>query len=314
MGGAALYYGGIAIVSSVLSSLGSEFMSPEHSRGAHVLVSNMSGVGVLFKYINLSLSVFLIVGLIYVLVDRKHKFKFNVIYLAMSIYFTIILINSVILPKFAAMDPGRLFILALTTCAPLCVIGMVYLSTIIASKIKYLNKKMDYKRHIPKLISVFLVLLLLINTGFISEVAKNYQRSVPLSLYTVDKYGTKDDIAEVYRRVIITYDVYSIMWLSKYNSNHKEIYATTGRSPIWSIPYNFGDWNYSIHQVMPENTIKKGSYLWVIYVNTRYDIGFGISGGVNLFDWFDFSNFYQKWKYKSTAKIYDNGNDHIVLI
>ena len=155
-----------------------------------------------------------------------------------------------------------------------------------------------------------MILIMLFSTGFVYEIARDHPTSVALSQNSVANYGTMEDKAKFYGLKIMGYDIASIRWLSKYADKNNKLYCSRGYTSTSAIPNNYGDFSYDFVR-LNNNTkyIKNNSYIWLMYVNIKEDIGFAMLKGVGLATYYNFSEV--KPLLKDKNKIYDSGGSQI---
>ena len=342
-----IYVSGASVVETLLTigikvfnSMWYEFLSPHSSRGAYLLVKHETGLLVVLKYINLSVIVLITLGIILeILKYIKLKYKRlenekllinNKILLFLSLYFIWLLVLSVILPYFAVMSPGRLYLLGLCTLSLFCVIGITNLlhityNNILKLRLKIIiknsknNNAIDIERSIQRFLSIYLSTLILFNTGFIGEVTHNpylTTLSIALSKSSINTFGTPEDKAKFYARYIMDYDISSIKWLSSNCKEDAKVFYTAGFTSILFVPYNYGNFLLKYENLNKNShSLPNGSYVWLLYANIKENIGFSTLAGVHWFDWYEFnkSNIYQ-FIISSTNKIYDNNGSQVLWV
>jgi uncharacterized membrane protein len=76
---------------------------------------------------------------------------------------------------------------------------------------------------------------------------------------------------------------------------------------------NYGDRSLKIKGLNEHTKYieEKSSYIWLMYVNLKKNVGFGVIPGVAVSYYFDFSEV--KPLLKNKNKIYDNGGSQILL-
>ncbi|WP_421077861.1 DUF2206 domain-containing protein [Methanothermococcus sp. Ax23] len=298
----------VGIGSSVFGSIWTSFLSPDASRGAYMIAKKYSeGLLLLIKYMNLGIAFFMVLGMCKTLWNYK-KSKFDATYLGLSLYFLGILVAAVVLPFFAVMGPDRLYILALIITSPFCIIGGILFFKIISK----IFRKDIKTNNLLKIVCVYVIILMLFNVGFIQELTKDHPTSIALSQNSVDKYGTLEDRARLYNRLITEYDMHAVKWMSQYDKKNSNIYYNRGRSSVGIMLDNYGDMSLKI-KGLNEHTkyIEEKSYIWLMYVNLKKNVGFGVIPGVAVSYYFDFSEV--KPLLKNKNKIYDNGGSQILL-
>jgi uncharacterized membrane protein len=306
--GSSLFYAVTSIGNSVFGSIWTSFFSPDASRGAYTIAKHVSGLKLISKYMNLGVPFFIISGMFKVLWDFiNKKSKFDAVYLGLSLYFMGLLVGSVVLPHFAVMSPGRLWIIALIMVSPFFIIGGKILFKNIFKLFKIRIKQLN----ILKVLGCYILIIMLFSTGFIYEITKEHPSSIALSQNSIKKYGTMEDRASFYARFIVGYDAEAIKWLGQYKK-YDTLYYTSGYTLIGSsTPNNYGSPDFKVKQLDNHAKITNNSYLWKIYVNIKENIAFGSIPGISWFSYFNFSDI--SYKFNDKNKIYDNGGSQIFI-
>jgi len=299
----------------VYNSIWDEFLSPQSSRGAYILFKEYeTGLYVLSKYANLTVCFLIILGILKYIKEYKKITNNMLIYITLSLYFLWILVLSVVLPYFAVMGPGRLYILGLVTLSLFCVIGATNLLQIIYATLKI--KRISIEKDALRFMSIYVSILILFNTGlFIKGIMHDSFYSIILNKNSINTL-TIEDKAKFYSRYIMEYDIYSIRWLSSYCKEDTKVYYTAGYTSIASLPHNYGSIHLKYLDINRNSkSLPNNSYVWLLYANTKENIGFGVIRGVYLFDWYEFnrSEIYQ-FITNSTNKIYTNGGSQVLWV
>jgi len=141
---------------------------------AILAASPVSIIELINKYLNIILQFFIVIGLLITLL-RIYKGKIRKEYFLFSIASFILLVLFLVAPPIASpIDPGRFFHISLIFLAPFSIIGLLFFYKKFADIRKYVSKN---RKMIFKILSIFFGIFLLINTGFIHELAnsnKNY--------------------------------------------------------------------------------------------------------------------------------------------
>lgn len=271
----------------------SDFLNAKSVQGLSYITSeNNSLLHEIAKYIQLISQFFILVGFGLVF-SRKEKFKFSGEYILFSFAAIIILLIGLSVPFFAsALNTSRVYQLMLIFLSPFCVIGGLKLFNIIFSSIK-LNIDSS------KIFSIFLLIFLLFNTGFIYEITGDQSQWVSINKNINDHYPIFSDE-----------EIIGAQWLIEFtNEPHNKIYADQYNSLLF---YKFG----AIPKNFPENNtylkLKFYSYFGTSnlinqklpYKNgtTSYDLSINTNNYLNLAD------------YTNGNEIYDDGGSEIFYI
>ncbi|AKB46558.1 Conserved transmembrane protein [Methanosarcina sp. Kolksee] len=293
----------------ICETLFSEFFNPAGSRGAYMLTKEHRTLGTIRAYLNLSVAIFLVIGLAKELYNHMcNKSKFNVIYLGFASYFTLILVASVAISHFAAMSPERLFILSLPLVAPFCIIGGL-------TFFQKLFKKFEFQRDnkIVKLLFVYFTIFMLFNTQFVDALLNDHVVSIAIGQNYIEKSSDLEDISDFYSTQIVEYDVTSLYWLSNHGYKNKKLFFTGGYSRVGCVLESMGYFPIeNINTNLNRNSfIPNDNYILLLYANVVKNIGFGLLEGVDWFTYFKMDDINPIFTQKD--KIYTNGGSEILL-
>ncbi|HIQ39261.1 MAG TPA: DUF2206 domain-containing protein [Methanothermococcus okinawensis] len=294
---------------AILNNIFTKFLHPDYSRGAYTLVKPLPFLGQLLKYMYLTISGLIFIGYLKTFYDLfKLKYKFNILYLAFSTYWLIILGAAVAVPFFAAMNPYRLYHLAFFTLAPFSVVGFIF----IFRMIKNFKINLEYE-NIIKILAIFLLVFMFLNTGFLNEIVKQPPYLRYLSKHTIlsYKYSNINETGRFYSGIITTYDVYGSKWLSIHGNPNYKIYSGSwafGNAPL----HAYG--NIPISRVKDITTnIKKNSYVFFMELLVKCKIWYyndPLAGKTLIY--YNATQHYYNLTMKC-SKVYDNGGNQVLI-
>lgn len=222
---------------------------------------------------------------------------------------------------------GRIWYIISIFLAPYCIAGMLNFYGLLTNlreygkiglgKIEYpLSQSSAIKDYVNRnqkvgfaTISIFLLIFLLFNSGFASEVLfKDYGPAIYLSKERILEHGNIIEKERFYRKYITDYDVFSAKWLSKNrNSAVKRIYSDQRGGDVL---YPYGDISPLTLAIRLTNHTKliNPSYVYLRYVNVCEGImAYHTPSSVS----FNTSELYPILKEKYKNKIYTNGGSEI---
>ncbi|MBW9221792.1 DUF2206 domain-containing protein [Methanothermococcus sp. SCGC AD-155-C09] len=294
---------------TIINSIFTEFLNPDYSRGAYTLVKPLPFLGQLLKYMYLTISGLIFIGYLKTFYDLfKSKYKFNMLYLAFSAYWLIILGAAVAVPFFAVMNPYRLYHLAFFTLAPFSVAGFTFISHMI----KNFEINIGYK-NIIKILIIFLLIFMFLNTKFLNEVVEQPPYSRYLSKYTIlnYEYSNINETGKFYSGIITTYDVFGSKWLSIYGNSNYKIYSGSwafGNAPL----HAYGNIPLSRVKDITIN-IKKGSYIFFMELLVKYKIWYYNDPlAAKTLIYYNATQHYYNLTMKC-SRIYDNGGNQVLI-
>lgn len=197
----------ISLLSRLSKTIFSEFAKAETAQGLEIITLNSLPImKLLLKYILILSQGFIFVGLI-VTVLKKSKYKFNHYYLLLSLVFFLLCLAGIVVPYFASsLNTSRIFHISLLLLSPFCVIGGIYTFGSVNRIVKRITKSENLPKPFTAL-SVFLVVFLLLNSGFAGEILKNGQSSIALT-------------QNLDYPLFMDKDYYGILWLTSFKENN----------------------------------------------------------------------------------------------
>ena len=171
----------VRIGDHIASSIFSDFLNPEAAQGAHIILRKPESLPHnVNKYLHLITQFFILAGVITLVLSRK-RMAFEREYEAFSFVNFMICFAGIAVPYFASsLNTTRLYQITLIFLAPFCVIGGITIFKVLSRvvKVSWTNESIKRSLHV---LSVYFVIFLLFNTGFVYEVAKDHPTSISLS-------------------------------------------------------------------------------------------------------------------------------------
>ena len=162
----------------IANSIFTEFLSPESTELGSI-ISKTTPTRTITKAMVLITQFFIAVGIFDLLLGlRKTEFKFSKEYAAFSMVAFVLCLTAIAIPHFAAMHGTRLFHITLFFLAPFCIIGAITFFEVLDRMLKLLWINKD---KVLKFLSLFLMVFLLFNCGFVFEIAKDNPTSISLN-------------------------------------------------------------------------------------------------------------------------------------
>ena len=154
---------------------------------------------------------FIVVGIVKMLFKKEHM-NLSKEYALLSVLNLGILMMCIIIPNFARyFRAERFYEISLLFLAPFCVFGG-------ESIFQFISRRKNSTLAL-NLILIFLIPFFLFETGFIYEITEDFNYSLPLSMYRMDRIL-------LYRRITDGREVTAACWLSNYmSSSHFLVYG-----------------------------------------------------------------------------------------
>jgi uncharacterized membrane protein len=293
----------------IASSIVTDFLNPAAVQGLKLMTAQLAPgllneVNRVINYLN---QIFIILGCITLLLIYR-AVKFEREYAAFSMVNLAILFAAVSVPFFASsLNMARLYHITLIFLAPFCVIGGITAFRMLSRvlKVSWTDKKV---RNSLKVLSVYFVIFMLYQSGFVYQVTEGYSGSISIGQEEIKKYGDAKGKAGFYSIYHPEQDVFSAKWLSKRRNHEKKVYAIYNGARVHPLE-SYGMIPTSETPVLTNTTkkIKEGSYVYLHYLNVVEGIGT---------DWRERSIYNMTEIYpliENKNKIYSNGGSEICL-
>jgi uncharacterized membrane protein len=252
----------VEVFDSVYTHIATEFFNPA-ARGQVALSAVglvnapptiVQIVGRVFFYLT---EILIAVGFIAMVIKRKKVFDKNYAVI-MSIGFAF-LVMAIVLPNFSInLGTGRLYHVMLLILAPLFILGC---KTIFSFIPRFRNENLAISLSLIVLVPFFLF-----QTGFVYEIAKVQNYSIPLSLY---RFGPTE---YVMLGVISDEDVVSTKWLNKYDIKGSATIYSDGLAwgQLVTAGYGMFPLNRSIAITSKTAEIEGHSIVYLTWANFKY--------------------------------------------
>ncbi|MBA7515266.1 hypothetical protein ES705_07305 [subsurface metagenome] len=174
----------------IANSIYTEFLNPGASQALTIFGrASISPLHQVSKILYYTSQFFILIGVTKLALSilRRNEIKFDKEFAAFSIMSFGVFLVCVFVPHFTHMNIRRMYHILMFFLAPFCVIGGVTVFRMLAKVVKASWTEQRVKSSL-KILSVFLVIFLLFNTGWVYEVAKDHPGSIALS----QESSTKD--------------------------------------------------------------------------------------------------------------------------
>lgn len=258
----------------IASSIYTEFLNPEASQALAILTrETISPLHKLSKSLYYISQFFILIGITELVLSvlKREEIKFDKEFAAFSIMSFGIFLVCVFVPHFTHMNLHRMYHILMFFLAPFCVIGGVTVFRIV-SRVVRASWTNESVRGSLRGLSVFLVIFLLFNTGFVYEVAKDHPVSISLSQESIKRYGDAKCINSFHAGYYPEQDIFSVKWISKNRDNMSKIYADRHHKILLFTSYGM----IPDENVLTNTTkVKDSSYIYLGYQNVRYGLMYG---------------------------------------
>lgn len=223
-------YSVIHVFENIISNFMSDFLSLSETQGAYIIVkSTATPLHQLAKYMHIFTQICISVGLFLCIFDAslKNLYNFSKTYLSLSVIFYSLLLASIIIPNFSNnLNTSRIYQICLLLLAPFCILGLIFLfnlainfyqSCIEVHNKMLLNQATAFRNifirsrklfivnfpgpevniKILKKLSLFFMVFLLFNTGWVYEIVHDSPTSFSLN-NTMDypKFNKQDIVGK----------------------------------------------------------------------------------------------------------------------
>jgi len=169
----------------IANSIFTDFLNPEATQGLNILVSKQLPMHEITKILHIITQFFVVIGILSLLLKRKDM-KFEKEYIAFSLIGLVMLFACVAIPYFSIqLQTSRFYHLTQILLAPFCIIGCIEVFKALTKivGIPWTNKNVEVTLRV---MSVFLAIFLLFNTGFIYEITGETTGTGSASLIALD--------------------------------------------------------------------------------------------------------------------------------
>ena len=282
----------------ILSSISTDFLNPEAAEGLEMMTAQVAPgllheLNRIISYLN---QIFIVIGGI-VLLLKHRELKFEREYTAFSILALGICFAGVSVPFFASsLNMTRLYQITVIFLAPLCIIGGITIFRAMSRIVRVAWTKESVRSSL-KVLSVYFVIFMLFQTGFVWEVTDDNPGSISLS----------QDKLLAFRRLIHEQEMTGADWLAVHRDNSMSVYAdrtTHADAALWA--YGFIPKEQVIAVTGEPTRVKENSYVYLSYVNIVWDALFIYESGKYRLCSMHNSTYFQL-VHNHKNKIYDNG-------
>lgn len=166
-----------------------------NSQGLNLLLMELpSPLHQVGKYVYIASLIFIVLGFLKIFYSKKFKeFQFNADYMKMAFLGFLLLVACILIPFFAnILNTSRFYHITLIFLAPISVIGGITFFKFIISKFKLSGEN----RKSVQLLSIFIVVFLLFNSGLIYALANDNSSSIALNpTYDTANYNQMEEIS-----------------------------------------------------------------------------------------------------------------------
>ena len=219
---------------SIFDSVGNLFMNVYHSISylqtstvSLVTKGTSSWCGKLVRLLYFSSQIFILIGFGQSIIAYKNsktqsEVKFSKEYMGFS-FACICLLAVFLITSVTGMNIYRFFHISTIFLSLFCILGGLVVFNFIEKVVQNIVPT-SHNRNSFKFLAIFLALFLLLNIGFVQEIANDYPTSVSLSQNSMKEGGANSSM-RLYRYYIPIQDVYGSMWISKNRNDTMDVYA-----------------------------------------------------------------------------------------
>jgi uncharacterized membrane protein len=217
----------LGISDTIRANFVTDFLNPQ-SRGSQVLQgTGLQSATEMFwhvagTYVYYATELLIVVGLLSLLVKQKRSFfndEFNIMFFANMA----LLVACIVVPNLAsAFNMSRFYQVTLFFLAPLCIVGGM-------DVLRFLSRKRVKEKYILAIMVLgVLIPFFLFQTGFVYEVSREQDLSLPLSSYRLDALTLAN------QGVIEESEVSGATWLTQFTNLNRSLYADITSAAIFN--------------------------------------------------------------------------------
>ena len=255
----------------------SNFLSPDAAQGLNILINKNPPMHEITKILHIIAQFFIILGLLSLLLNRR-ALKFEREYIVFALMSVVILFACISIPFFSAqLQTSRFYHIAQFTLAPFCILGSIKMFEVLI-KMLGISWNNIYIEIMLKTLSIFFVIFLLFNSGFIYELAGETNSTGTASLVALD---ANYDYACFNNQEIV-----GANWLHIVKDNDNYIYADGYR---WLL---IGSLDWEKIKTFPIQQLPKYSYIYLGTLNIKRQevISSYINNSISIFGYNDLTH------------------------
>lgn len=298
----------IRVYDRIFTSLFTDIFSPDSTKTLQNVLDRRGSVSfaILIGF-HLITQLFISIGLLLSL-KNLGDLKFKSEYIIFSLFFYLLCVCAVFVPYLAdQLNVDRLYHITLFVLSPFCIIGGLKIFKILENH--FLERIVRNRQNSFGMLSIFLSVFFLFNTGFIHDIANDMPWSISLSQEKIKIQGDAQ-ISNFFNIYIPEQDVFGAKWLAK-NHNIKynfysDVSTATQKS---SVLVSVGGIDYRNLLGLTNTTLelRDNSYIYIRYLN----IVMNIMSSKNPANNYRFSDHFDLMINKN--KIYSNGGSVVLL-
>jgi len=183
------------IINQIVSSLITELADPATSQGMNMIVrETATPLHEIWKYLFLITNLFIIFGFLVYLFRKSDHHRFTREYIALASVFLTLDVASVTVPYLAsALSIERFYQITIIILSPFFAYGGLAVFSMVVNRSRDIFSGPLRSRHAYAMLSVFLAVFLIFNTGFIYEVTGDSPTSIALSTVNDPPYPKFND-------------------------------------------------------------------------------------------------------------------------
>lgn len=165
-----------------------ELANPAASQGMRVIIqATVSPLHEVWKYLFLIVNFFIILGVLAYLFSKADRHRFTREYIAFAFIFLALDVASIAVPYLAAtLNIDRFYRITLIILSPFFAYGALITFSVATNFFRGMRPLTVHSHHTHTLVSIFLAIFLIFNTGFVYEVTKDNPTSMAFS--TLDDF------------------------------------------------------------------------------------------------------------------------------
>lgn len=272
----------VSLGNNIMGSI-TEFLNTEYSFTAHILKSEWTSSIQIMKYLYLIASFFIAIGIVNLLLNRysyrENKFNFHCDYVVLSLFFFMMVLGTFVPKASLAITTDRVYQIASVLLAPFCIIGSIEFGKSVKKVCGRLSHVHLTNKPSFKAISIFLVIFLLFNSGWVSEVIikDGFLPHIHISKERIMNNGDIPSKLYLFDRTTSDYNIFSSCWLLKNMESYTLVYSDRTHGKLSFPPYiakiqterNPHAQAYFINPHLPVN---KKWYIYLRYFNIKEGI------------------------------------------
>jgi uncharacterized membrane protein len=268
------------VAKAIIISFFNEFLSPKGSQAIEIMIKPLPTWRRFGLFLNYIATFMMIIGILDLFISwvMNKKTEYSQEFAAFSLMSCSIFLASVLVPHFAWMSINRMHHLVIFFLSPFLITGGISIIKIF-NKIVRLPWTKKWINGSLLLLSIFLTVFFVVDSGLVSAVSRDHPSSVTLSQESIKEKGDDSEKTYFYTRWCQDEDLFGAKWISANMDRRYSVYLDNSHRVLPFFSYAMMP---SGEDILDQQTLTRltnetkdvefGSYLYMGILNTKYGL------------------------------------------